>query len=222
MPHERAAVARMISEPAVGLFHQVGAGKTAEMIIGVSELRRLGLVRKPVVVVPNHMLEQFTREWLQLYPHARVLATSTQDLAGGQRRRFVARAVANDWDGVLMTRSAFERIPVSCATQQRYLEREVAELRVMLATARGLTGGSLTVKRLEKMVLGAEEQLKKRLDSVKDPGVSFEETGTDYVVVDLCGYPHSWMRPMAIRTCGRSPTSATPRSTAPSARPICT
>ncbi|WP_249011199.1 DEAD/DEAH box helicase family protein [Conexibacter sp. DBS9H8] len=184
MPHQRAAVARMISEPAVGLFHQVGAGKTAEMIIGATELRRLGMARKPVIVVPNHMLEQFTREWLQLYPQARVLATSSQDLQGDRRRQFVARAASNDWDGVLMTRSAFERIPVSVETQQRYLEREVAELREMLTSARGLKGGSLTVKRLEKMVLSAEEQLKKRLDTVKDPGISFEQCGIDYIVVD--------------------------------------
>ena len=62
-PHQRAAVARMLSEPAVGLFHQVGAGKTAEMVMGVMELRRLGMVNKPAVVIPNHMLEQFAREW---------------------------------------------------------------------------------------------------------------------------------------------------------------
>jgi N12 class adenine-specific DNA methylase len=69
-PHQVAAVARMIGEPAVLLAHEVGAGKTAEMVMGVTELRRLGLVAKPAVVVPNHMLEQFAREWLQLYPGA--------------------------------------------------------------------------------------------------------------------------------------------------------
>jgi N12 class adenine-specific DNA methylase len=209
MPHQRAAVARIISEPAVGLFHQVGAGKTAEMIIGATELRRLGMVRKPVIVVPNHMLEQFTREWLQLYPQSRVLATSAEDLAGERRRQFVARAASNDWDGVLMTRSAFERIPVSIETQKRYLEREVAELREMLSTARGLKGGSLTVKRLEKMVLSAEEQLKRRLDTVKDPGISFEETGIDYIVVDEAhGYKNlrtvSNIRDAAIDGSGRA------------------
>ena len=124
--HQRAAVARMLCEPAVGLFHQVGAGKTAEMIIGVTELRRLGMVRKPCLVVPNHMLEQFSREFLQLYPQARVLAASSQDLAGEKRRRFVARAASNDWDAVLMTRSAFERIPVTPETQARYVENELA------------------------------------------------------------------------------------------------
>ena len=106
-PHQRAAVARIVAEPAVGLFHEVGAGKTAEMVIGAMELRRLGLVSKPAVVVPNHMLEQFSREWLQIYPQARVLAASGEDLAGDRRRQFVARVAANDWDAVIMTRSAF-------------------------------------------------------------------------------------------------------------------
>ncbi len=182
LPHQRAAVARMLSEPAVGLFHQVGAGKTAEMIIGTTELRRLGMIAKPAVVVPNHMLEQFSREWLQLYPQARVLAASSGDLAGEHRRRFVARAVSNDWDAVLMTRSAFERIPVSAETQKHYEEREIAELRAMLVNARG--GDGLTVKRLERMVLAAEERLAKKLDGDKDPGICFEETGIDYLVVD--------------------------------------
>ena len=184
MPHQRAAVARMLSEPAVGLFHQVGAGKTAEMIIGAGELRRLGMVRKPVVVVPNHMLEQFTREWLQLYPRARVLAASSDDLAGDKRRQFVARAASNDWDGVLMTRSAFERIPLSTDTQQWYLTRELEQLRAAYDTARGRDGGSLTVKRLERMVASREEKLKKQTDAIKDAGITFEETGIDYVIVD--------------------------------------
>ena len=75
------------------------------MAIAASELQRLGLVRKPAVVVPNHMLEQFSREWLQIYPQARVLAASGEDLAGDRRRQFVARVAANDWDAVIMTRS---------------------------------------------------------------------------------------------------------------------
>ncbi len=181
-PHQRAAVARMIAEPAVGLFHCVGAGKTAEMAIGVMELRRLGLVRKPAVIVPNHMLEQFSREWLALYPGARLLAAATSDLAGEKRRTFVARAAANDWDAIVITRSAFERIPVSPTVQAAYAEREIDGLRRMLETARG--GDGLTVKRLEKLTLAAEQRLAERLDSAKDPGVTFEETGIDYLCVD--------------------------------------
>jgi N12 class adenine-specific DNA methylase len=182
LPHQRAAAARMLSEPAVGLFHEVGAGKTAEMVIGTMELRRLGMVSKPAVVVPNHMLEQFSREWLQLYPQARVLAASSADLAGDKRRVFVARAAVNDWDAIIMTRSAFERIPVSKDTSTSYAASEIESMRRMLETAR--EGDGLTVKRVEKLVARAEEKLAKLLDGPEDAGLTFEETGIDYLVVD--------------------------------------
>jgi N12 class adenine-specific DNA methylase len=181
-PHQRAAVARMLNEPAVGLFHQVGAGKTAEMVMGCMELRRLGMVNKPAVVVPNHMLEQFAREWLQLYPQTRLLAASSDDLADDKRRAFVARVATNDWDAVLMTRSAFERLPVSADTAAAYVERECEALRAMLDRAQGSHG--LTVKRIEKQLLRAEAALEKRLDGPTDPGISFEESGIDYLTVD--------------------------------------
>ena len=109
----------MIAEPVGTAAHEVGAGKTAEMVIGAMELRRLGLVRKPAVVVPNHMLEQFSREWLQLYPQARILAAGTEDLRATSAAQFVARAATGDWDAVIMTRSAFERIPVVPRPEQR-------------------------------------------------------------------------------------------------------
>ncbi|MGO9899421.1 MAG: tyrosine-type recombinase/integrase [Solirubrobacteraceae bacterium] len=198
MPHQRAPVARMLCEPAVGLFHQVGAGKTAEMCIGVSELRRLGIVRKPAIVVPN-MLEQFSREYLQLYPQSRVLAASSGDLAGEKRRRFVARAAGNDWDAIILTRSTFERIPVTPETQARYMEKELAEMRAMLANAQA--AGGLTVKRVEKMVLAAEERLSQQLDGEKDPGISFEETGVDYLAIDFTSRPFP-VRLVRSRGCG--------------------
>ena len=182
LEHQRSAVARMLREPAVGLFHQVGAGKTAEMVIGTMELKRLGMVSKPVVVVPNHMLEQFSREWMQLYPQARLLAASSQDLAGERRREFVARVATNDWDAVVMTRSAFERIPLSDEAQGDYVRSEIASLRAMLDASKAAHG--LTVKRLEKMVLAGESRLAERLDAVHDRGITFEQTGIDYLVVD--------------------------------------
>ncbi|WP_420897631.1 helicase [Cryobacterium tagatosivorans] len=180
--HQRAAVARMLSEPAVGLFHQVGAGKTAEMVMGTMELGRMGLITKPVVVVPNHMLEQFAREWLQIYPQARILAASSDDLAGDKRRLFVARAAANDWDAIIMTRTAFLRIPLSPATEADYVNREVSAVRTVLEAATG--DDAMTVKRLEKTLMALEEKFKKLTDKPRDPGITFESTGIDYVVVD--------------------------------------
>jgi N12 class adenine-specific DNA methylase len=180
--HQRAAVARMLAEPTVGLFHEVGAGKTAEMICGATELRRLGLIRKPVVVVPNHMLDQFAREWLQLYPQARVLAAGSGDIAGEKRRLFVARVASNDWDGVIMTRSAFERIPVSPEAESHYREQQLDDLRRALEQAK--RGSGLTVKRIEKAVARDAERVKKLRDREVDPGVTFEETGLDYLIID--------------------------------------
>ncbi|HEX5657342.1 MAG TPA: SNF2-related protein, partial [Polyangiales bacterium] len=175
-------VARIIAEPAVGLFHEVGAGKTAEMVMGAMELRRLGLVHKPIVVVPNLMLEQFAREWLQLYPQAKLLAASKEDLDRDKRRLFVARCATNDWDAVVITRSAFERVPMSLEVQRAYLEREVESIAEMVAASK--RGKGLTTKRLQGMKLRAEERLKRKLDGDKDEGITFEHLGADYLFVD--------------------------------------
>ncbi|WP_299169019.1 hypothetical protein [uncultured Arthrobacter sp.] len=186
-PHQRAAVARMISEPSVGLFHEVGAGKTAEMVMGSMELRRLGMARKPAIVVPNHMLDQFAREWLQIYPQAQILAASSADLAGDKRRQFVARAAANDWDAIIMTRTAFERIPLSGESKAAYLSKESERKRAELLAAqqRADEGGSrLSVKKLESRLQSDEEMVKRLLEHAEDPGITFEQTGIDYLIVD--------------------------------------
>ncbi|MFT4082109.1 MAG: helicase [Nocardioides sp.] len=181
-PHQRSAVARMIAEPSAGLFHEVGAGKTAEMIMGVMEMRRMGLIAKPVLVVPNHMLEQFGREWLQIYPRARILAASSKDLTADKRRLFVARASANDWDGVLMTQGAFAKIPLRPETQQTYIQTQVDGLRHVLEDAEG--EDRMSVKRIQRKLLLLENKAKERVDTNRDLGVCFEDTGFDYVVVD--------------------------------------
>jgi N12 class adenine-specific DNA methylase len=180
--HQVAAVVRMLSEPTAGLFHDVGAGKTLEMVVGCMELRRLGIVKKPAVVVPNHMLEQFSREWLQAYPQARILACGIEDLAGERRRLLVARVATGDWDAVILSRSAFERLPLAPEAQQAYHDREAAALAAQLETSRA--AGGLSVKRIEGALARAEERIKKLLDTQRDPGVRFEQTGIDYLCVD--------------------------------------
>jgi N12 class adenine-specific DNA methylase len=196
-PHQVAAVARIISEPAVLLAHEVGAGKTAEMVIGAMELRRLSLARKPAVVVPNHMLEQFAREWLQLYPQARVLVARKEDLRGERRRQFVARCATGDWDGIVMSRSAFERIPMSAEEQRAYLDRELEQMREWIAEAK--KGEGLSVKRLEAALLRAEERVKAKLDRARDPGITWEATGIDWIAVDEAHGYKALRTPSAIR-----------------------
>lgn len=181
--HQRAAVARMIAEKSVGLFHEVGAGKTAEMVIGCQELKRLGLVTKPAVCVPNHMLEQFSREWLQLYPQARILAAGSDELQADRRKRFVARVATNDWDAVILTRTAFERLSLQPEHEAEFLDRQLAQTREALQRAKE-RGSSSGLRREEKKLARREEVLKEKRAMPRDPGLSFEETGIDYLVVD--------------------------------------
>ena len=181
-PHQVAAVARILAEPSVGLFHEVGAGKTAEMVMGAMELRRLGLARKPAICVPNHMLEQFSREFLQLYPQARILVAQKEDLVADKRREFVARCATGDWDAIIIGHSAFEKIPMSREAQQAYMTQELARISEWIENAKA--EGGLSVKRLEGMKLAAEERLKKKLDATRDPGITFEATGIDYAFID--------------------------------------
>lgn len=183
-PHQRAAVARMIAEPNVGLFHAVGAGKTLEMAMGVMELKRLGLVNKPAIMVPNSMLDQVAREFLQAYPQACILAAGTEDLAGEKRRQFVARAATGDWDAIILTRGSFQRLEVSRDTAHWYFDREIAPRRAYLAELMSSSAKRSVVKRLEDAILKAEEKLKKKLGGPTDPGITFEQTGIDYLVVD--------------------------------------
>ncbi|WP_137802576.1 helicase-related protein [Kocuria sp. 2SI] len=181
-PHQRAAVARMIAEPSTGLFHEVGAGKTAEAIMGAMEMRRMGLINKPLIVIPNHMLAQFSSEWLQIYPQARILAASSKDVTADKRRAFVARAAANDWDGILLTQSAFSKIALRQSTQQDYIRGQVFALRRVLENAEA--DDAMSVKRLQRKLVNLENKLKERLDTSRDVGVCFEDTGIDYLVID--------------------------------------
>ena len=182
--HQRSAVARIISEPSVGLYHGVGAGKTTEMVMGAMELGRLGLVNKPAIVVPNHMLEQFTREWLQRYPQANVLAAGSEDLRGDGRREFTARAATGAWDGIVMTQGAFAALSVSPAVEHAYMDRELDIFRGQLQRMKADSGSGMTVKRMENALAKMEDRLDDKLDGARDVGVTFEQTGIDYLLVD--------------------------------------
>lgn len=188
-PHQRTAVARIISEPAVGLFHEVGAGKTAEMVMGSMELKRLGMATKPMIVVPNHMLEQFTREWLELYPQAKLLSAGSEDIKTksgnlSARRQFVARAAANDWDGIIITQQAFKSIGVKSETIADYQDTLIADVRQTITNAMEAGEDRTTVKKLETKLQAEEERMKKLMDTAPDPGLTFEDTGVDYLFVD--------------------------------------
>ncbi|MEN3308876.1 MAG: hypothetical protein V7603_5078 [Micromonosporaceae bacterium] len=182
-PHQVAAAARIIHEPAVGLYHCVGAGKTASMIMGAMELRRLGLARKPVVVVPNQLLDQWTREFMRLYPQAKVLSASTDDLKGERRQLMVARMATGDWDAVILTEDAFEMLPMTDAAEQAYVDQQLADLEERIGEARA-NGAELTLKRLQTKLANREARLEDRLDREQDAGIWWELTGIDYIFRD--------------------------------------
>lgn len=181
--HQRDAVARILTDGRALLAHAVGAGKTATMVIAAMELGRLGSATKPAVVVPNHMLEQFSREWLQLYPNARVLIADRSKLTAERRKEFVARCATGEWDGVLFTHSSFGRLPLRSETVADYMGRELTRAREALEQSR--SGKGLTVKRLERRIAQLEETYQRLLaEDRKDDGVCFEETGLDFVFLD--------------------------------------
>lgn len=186
-PHQHAAVARMLAEPAVGLFHEVGAGKTAEMVLGVMELKRLGMVTKPAIIVPNQMLEQFTREFKQIYPRAKVLAAGSEDIStsGGKdgRKLFVARARTGEWDAVIMTHGSFGKIGLGEASVAYAAER-LEEMHEIHEQKLNSDLSEKSVKRLEDAIAKEEQKLKEMMDLANDEGVSWDETGIDYLCVD--------------------------------------
>lgn len=189
-PHQRTAVARIVGEPSVGLFHEVGAGKTAALVMGMTELKRRGLISKPVVVVPGHMLEQFSREWSELYPNARLLSAGSDDLRGGSdgswRSRFAAQVATNDWDGIIMTAAAFEKIGVSEATRSAYIDSQLADMRQAWETMRADEDfeGTRSFKSMQTKMKGEEEKLKQLLPEKHTGGLTFEELGIDYIALD--------------------------------------
>ena len=180
--HQRSAVARIVSEPTVGLFHEVGAGKTLEMIMGAMELKRLGLASKPMIVVPNHMLLQFANEWQQAYPSARVMITDKEDLkTAGARREFLARVSTHDLDGVVITQSQFKHIGMKPSSVRAYMSAEIEEIEEALENA---TERNYSVSQLTQRLKTLQSDLEKEVNKVKDTGLFFEELGIDYLMVD--------------------------------------
>lgn len=184
-PHQNAAIRRILSEPTALLAHVVGAGKTATMVGGVMELRRTGLARKPAIVVPNHMLRQITREFREIYPNAKLLAISASDLGVKRRAKFMARAAGGDWDAVVMTHEAFNRVPLRPETQLAYIDTELGSLREQLDQASAAGMNEKTIKQVENDLANVEARMLKAVDaSSNGAGIFLEDTGIDYLMVD--------------------------------------
>ncbi|MFF2572694.1 SNF2-related protein [Streptomyces sp. NPDC058084] len=183
--HQNAAIRRIVNEPTALLAHVVGAGKTATMAAGAMELRRTGLAKKPCLIVPNHMLKQWSREFRQLYPNAKILAITASDLGKKRRAKFMGRIAGGEWDAVILTHEAFTRVPLRPDTQRSYLDREMRSLREQLDAAAEAGMARNTVKQIEESLANAEAKLQQQIDSMDDEvGVFLEDTGIDYVFLD--------------------------------------
>ena len=186
-PHQANAVWRCMSGGNTLLAHAVGAGKTISCCAAAMKMRQAGLAKKPMIAVPNHMLEQFSREFLQLYPNARILAAGRDDMARDRRKQLTARIASGDWDAIIVTHSGFERIAMSRDFQARFLREQIAEYEALLVDR--ATPGRNIIKALEKQKAAREERLKALLaEEKKDDGLVFDELGVDQLFVDEVQY----------------------------------
>jgi N12 class adenine-specific DNA methylase/predicted RNA methylase len=186
--HQKAAVWRGMSSGNTLLAHAVGAGKTFTMAATGMKLKQAGLVKKPMYVVPNHMLEQFAREFMQLYPNAKLLIASKDDLSRDRRKLLTARIAGGDWDGIIVTHSSFERIGMSKDYQQTFLREQIRDYDELLRDHAGSPSRNI-IKTIEKQKARREERLKQlAAEDKKDDGLVFDELGVDHVFIDEAHY----------------------------------
>ena len=184
-PHQRDAIARGLFGGNTLLAHEVGAGKTFEMIGIAMESKRLGMSNKSMFVVPNHIVEQFGREFNELYPAANILCAIEKDFTLDKRKRFCSRIATSDYDAIIIGHSQFERIPISKERQEYELQSQIDEIVEFISEYKRERDQKFTVKQLEKTKKGLEAKLKKLNDDYKkDDVVTFEELGIDKLFVD--------------------------------------
>ena len=188
-PHQINAIAHILYGGNTLLAHEVGAGKTYEMVAAAMEMKRLGLCTKSLIVVPNHITEQWAAEWLQLYPSANILVATKKDFETQNRKKFCSRIATGDYDAIIIGHSQFEKIPMSVERQQAILERQIEEILEGIEQAKAQKAERYTVKQMERTRKSLETRLQKLNDqSRKDDVVTFEQLGIDRLFIDESHY----------------------------------
>ncbi len=183
--HQLNAVAHVLYGNNTLLAHEVGAGKTFEMVAAAMESKRLGLCNKSLFVVPNHIIEQFASEFLQLYPSANILVATKKDFETKNRKKFCSRIATGEFDAVIIGHSQFERIPMSIERQIASLEEQISDITKGIASEKSNRGENYTIKQMEKTRKSLETRLEKlHKEERKDGVVTFEELGVDKLFVD--------------------------------------
>ena len=183
--HQRNAVAHILYGGNTLLAHEVGAGKTFEMVAAAMESKRLGLCQKPLFVVPNHLTEQWASEFIRLYPSASILVATKKDFERANRQKFCARIATGDYDAVIIGHSQFERIPVSQERQQRLLREQLDDITHGIEELKYQRGEQFSIKQLERTRKQLENRLSKlEAEERKDDVITFEQLGVDRLYVD--------------------------------------
>ncbi len=183
--HQVNAIAHILYGGNTLLAHEVGAGKTFEMVAAAMESKRLGLCHKSIIVVPNHLTEQWAAEFLRLYPSANILVTTKKDFETRSRKKFCARIATGDYDAVIIGHSQFEKIPISYERQERLIWEQIQEITDGIEEVESSGGERFTVKQLERTKKSLEARLEKlQANHRKDDVVTFEELGVDRIFVD--------------------------------------
>ena len=183
--HQRNAIAHVLYGGNTLLAHEVGAGKSFEMAASAMESKRLGLCQKSMFVVPNHLILQWSNEFLRLYPNANLLVTTEKDFAPDRRKKFCARIATGDYDAVIIGHSQFEKIPISAERQQRLLQQEIDDVTNALDELKRNRGESFSIKQMEKTRKSLQARLEKLNNTErKDDVITFEQLGVDRLFVD--------------------------------------
>ncbi|WP_415340128.1 helicase-related protein [Clostridium perfringens] len=187
-PHQRNAIARVLYGGNTLLAHCVGAGKTFEMIASCMELKRLNLSKKSIMVVPNHLTEQFGSDFLRLYPSANILVATKKDFEKQNRRKFISRIATGEYDAIILGHTQFEKIPISHERQKHLINKQIDEVSSAITKMKFMNGDNWSVKQMQRLEKALETELKTLLDSPKDDLITFEELGVDTMFVDEAHY----------------------------------
>lgn len=188
-PHQLNAVARIMLGGNTLLAHVVGSGKTYEIVAAAQESKRIGLCQKSLIVVPNHITEQWATEYLQLYPAANILVATKKDFEKSNRKRFCGRIATGDYDAVIIGHSQLEKIPMSLERQRAFLDEQLNEILDGISEIKKNNGEHFSVKRLERKKKAIVQKQEKLNDQTrKDDVVTFEELGVDRLYIDEAHY----------------------------------
>lgn len=184
--HQKNAVARVLHGGNTLLAHTVGAGKTFVIITAAHELRRVGLAHRSMIIVPNHLVEQWAAEYNKLYPEAKILVALKKDMTADRRKEFTARITTGDYEAVIMAQSSFEKIAMSEEFQIKLIEAEIEKAAKYISEAQwDFSGKKISIKRIEQY----KKRMEVSLDNLvkrerKDDLLSFEQLGIDHLFVD--------------------------------------